>query len=365
MRSESVGVVDFPTLGDLLDGWYEQHCRIPGGFLRGQAFKQYDWQFWCTANHYRIREGAKWNPANPLLNQAFTYRRSQVVAPQKTGKGPWSACIVAGEAVGPTVFGGWAKSGETYDCADFGCSCGWYFDYEPGEPKGIRHPSPLIQLSATSEDQVDNVYGPLKAMVSTGPLSDLLLKREGFMRIRGANEDDDELDRIDVVTASANSRVGNPISFAAQDETGLYTKSNKLRKMAENQRRGAAGMGGRTLETSNAWDPSEASVAQSTYEATVDDVFRFWRNPDAAPSLRGPDGKPLPYSVKANRRKIHAYVYEGSDHVNLDSIEAEAAELILTDPAQAERFFGNRVVAGGGAWLPEGLWDARRADVAA
>jgi hypothetical protein len=268
--------------------------------------------------------------------------------------------------VGPSTFAGWAKRGEAYVCDDFGCPCGWEFEYEPGEPKGMRHPSPLIQITATSEEQADkNVYGPLRAMIPRGPLKHLLLVREGFTRIIGENADDPDLDRIDVVTSSAQSKLGNPISMAFQDETGLYTKANKMRKVAETQRRGAAGMGGRTLETSNAWDPAEESVAQTTYEAATDDVFRFWRNPDAAPSLRGPDGKPLPYSVKANRRKIHAYVYEGSDHVSLDSIEAEAAELILTDPAQAERFFGNRVVAGGGAWLPEGLWDARRADVAA
>jgi hypothetical protein len=287
------------------------------------------------------------------------------VAPQKTGKGPWTACLAAVEAVGPSTFGGWAKRGESYVCEDFGCPCGWEFQYEPGEPKGMRHPSPLIQITATSEEQADkNVYGPLRAMIPRGPLKHLLLVREGFTRIMGENPDDPDLDRIDVVTSSAQSKLGNPISMAFQDETGLYTKANKMRKVAETQRRGAAGMGGRTLETSNAWDPSEESVAQTTYEAATDDVFRFWRNPDAAPSLRGPDGKPLSYSAKANRRKIHAYVYEGSDHVNLDSIEAEAAELALTDPAQAERFFGNRVVAGGGAWLPEGLWDARRADVA-
>jgi hypothetical protein len=202
-------------------------------------------------------------------------------------------------------------------------------------------------------------------MVSRGPLRDLLVKREGFMRIRGQHEDDEDLDRIDVVTASANSRVGNPVSFVPQDETGLYTAANKLRKMAENQRRGAAGMGGRTLETSNAWDPAEESVAQTTYESASEDIFRFWRNPDVVPELMGRDGKPLPYTTKANRRKIHAYVYEGSDHVNLDDIEAEAAELVQRDPAQAERFFGNRVVAGGGSWLSEGVWASRHADVAA
>jgi hypothetical protein len=350
--SDRVGVVDFPTLGDLLDAWYEQHCVVPDGFARGQMFRQYDWQFWCTANHYRVREDVVWRPERPVLNQAFHYRRSQVVGPQKSGKGPWSAAITSGEAVGPTVFGGWAKAGDVYDCKrDGGCPCGWYYEYEPGEPKGIRHPSPLIQLTATSEDQVDNVYRPLTAMIRMGPLSALMSPREGFIRVVGQNDDPD-LDRIDVVTASANSRLGNPISFALQDETGLYTKANKMRRVAETQRRGAAGMGGRTLETTNAWDPAEQSVAQTTFETAAEDVFRFFRQPP--PKLR--------YSRKDERRRIHEFVYEGSDHVNLDSIEAEAAEMALTDPAQAERFFGNRIVAGGGSWLPDGVWDSRRAD---
>lgn len=313
-----------------------------------------DWQLWCTANHYRVRETAQWNPERPLLNQAFHYRRSQIVAPQKTGKGPWTATLAALEAVGPSVFGGWAKSGDVYRCEDGGCSCGWYWEYEPGEPKGIRHPSPLIQLTATSEDQVDNIYRPLRSMVAIGPLKQLLKTREGFMRIVGDN-DDDELDRIDVVTSSANSRVGNPISMAFQDETGLYTIQNKMRKVAEAQRRGAAGMGGRTLETTNCWDPSEQSVAQTTYESPSQDIFRFYRNPDLA--LKDRAGRPLSYRIKSHRRRIHEYVYEGSWWVSLDSIEAEAAELMQRDPAQAERFFGNRLVHGAGAWLSDGLWD--------
>ena len=42
---------------------------------------------------------------------------------------------------------------------------------------------------------------------------------------------------------------------------------------------------------------------------------------------------------------------------NLASIEAEAGELSESDPAEAERFFGNRIVAGGGAWMPRGRWE--------
>lgn len=352
MISDRVGTVDFPTLADLQDGWIEQHCRVPDGFLRGRPFRSYDWQFWCRANHYRVRDDAQWIPEQPLLSQAFVYRRTQIVGPQKCGKGPDDACYTAVEAVGPAIFGGWAKRGDVYQCSDFGCSCGWYYEYEAGDPKGIRHPSPLIQLTATSEDQVEeNIFRHLKAMIRLGPLKDLLLTREGFVRIRGEGDDPD-LDRIDVVTASANSRLGNPISFAVQDETGLYTKQNGLWRVARAQRRGAAGMGGRVLETTNAWDPAEESVAQATYETGTLDVFRFFRQ--APPDLL--------YSFKRDRRKIHAVVYDGCAHINLDGIESEAAEAMELDPAEAERFFGNRIVAGGGSWLKEGAWDARRWD---
>lgn len=358
-------VVDFPTLGDLGDAWITRHCRVPDGFTRGKPFNMADWQFWCTANRYRIRPDAVFvspeivdedNP--PLLNQAFVYRQTLVIAPQKTGKGPWSASQVALEACGPSVFAGWAQGGEVYRCKDNGCSCGWEYKYLPGEPMGMRHPSPLIQITATSEDQADNIYRPLRAMIRLGPLKDLLAVREGFIRILGLSGDDD-LDRIDVVTASANSRLGNPISDAEHDEVGLYTKSNKMIGVAETQRRGAAGMGGRTHATSNAWDPSMNSYAQQVYESGSDDIFIFYRDPDLA--LRGKDGKPLSYKRKADRRKIHEYVYQGSWWVNLDSIEAEAVELMKTDPAQAERFFGNRLVSGSGSWLQDiGLWDAKK-----
>lgn len=341
-------VVDFPTLGDLADAWIEHHCRVPDGFTRGKPFELSDWQFWVVANHYRIRDDAAYDPDEPPRNQAFYYRRSQIVAPQKTGKGPLAAAITAFEAVGPSQFCGWAEEGDLYACADHGCPCGWEFAYEPGEPMGERHPSPLIQLTATSEDQVDNVYRPLRAMIALGPLGELLAVREGFIRVLGRDNGPD-FDRIDIVTSSAQSKLGNPISFAVQDETGLYTDSNKLRKVAETQRRGAAGMGGRTIETTNAWDPAENSVAQRTYESQSTDVFKFYRVPPAELSFRN----------KRERRKIFEYVYAGSWWVNLDSIEAECAEIMADDPAQAERFFGNRVVAGLGSWLVEGLYESR------
>lgn len=330
-------VVDFPTLWIVPD-WIEAHCPVPDGFRQGEDLELYPWQLWCTVNHYRVKPGARVGQLAP----AFHYRRSQIVAPQKTGKGPWSATITLAEAAGPVVFAGWARGGEVYRCSDHGCGCGWWYQYESGEPMGTPWPTPLIQLVATAEDQVDNVYRPLRNMVKLGPLSEFMRVGEEFTRVGDQG-------RIDTVTSSAMSRLGNPITFANQDETGLWTTANKLRRVAETQRRGLAGMGGRSMETTNGWDPSEGSVAQTTSESKARDIFRY--HPQAP--------KTLSYGNKRDRRKIHAVVYAGSDHVDLDAIEAEAAEIMEKDPAQAERFFGNRCVSGSAAWLDPAKWAAK------
>lgn len=346
--------VDFPTLGFLWTAWKAQHCRVPDRHERGKPFVEYPWQEWCTANRGRIRPDAVHDSARPLRNQAFVYRRWQVIAPQKMGKGPMTATDAALSACGPSEFCGWAKAGDAYRCEDHGCPCGWVYPYLPGEPMGERHPSPLVQIMATSEDQVDNIWRPLVSMIHLGPLKELLLPRENFIRVANMSDDPD-MDRIDRITASALSRLGNPVSDGYMDESGLYTAANKLRKVAETIRRGAAGMGGRTGETTNAFDPAENSYAQATAESRRPDIFRYWRNPDDA--LKHKDGTLLSFRVARERRKILAYVYAGAAHINLDSIEAEALDLLDTDPAQAERFFGNRLVRGQGTWLPPGLWD--------
>jgi hypothetical protein len=354
MAARSQYVVDFPTLW-VVPAWIQRHCLISDGFRKGRPFRMYDWQLWATANHYRVKPGAAQVEGYgedpdviPIRSAAFHNRRSQVIAPQKTGKGPWTAAIVSAEALGPVLFLGWAEEGDEYRCEDHGCACGWVYRYQPGEPMGHAWPSPLIQLLATSEDQVDNVYKHLKGMARGPRLRERMKVREGFIRIIGEDDDPDS-SRIDVVTSSAMSRLGNPVTFCIQDESQLYTATNKMITVAETMRRGAAPMGGRSIETTNCFDPSQHSVAQRTRESRSKDIFRFYEPPPAN----------LKYKVKADRKKIHAFNYAGSPHADLDGIEAEAAELMEKDPGQAERFYGNRIVAGLGTWMDVEKWNAR------
>ncbi len=307
---------DFPTLGWVVGRWIEEHCVIPDREYGGQPYLLTDEMHTFLAHHYRLHPDAQAGRGAP----AFRYRRSLLVRPQKWGKGPLTAAMICAEAVGPVRFDGWDAD---------------------GKPVGCEVVTPRIQVTASSEDQTANVYGHLLPMIQRGPLADMI-PDAGVTRtnLPGGGW-------VEPVTSKARSRLGQPISFAVQDETGTWTKSNSGQLLADTQRRGLAGMGGRSVETSNAWDPAERSVAQVGFEASAEDIYRDY-NP--APTSWS-------YRNKAERRKIHRHVYGDSWWVDLDAIEAEAAELLERDPAQAERFFGNRVVYGLGTWLPEGLWE--------
>jgi hypothetical protein len=333
------------TLGVALD-WIEAHCVVPDGFNRGRDFTLYDYQLEYFSNFYLVRGGAEWIPDEPVLGPAFVYRRGLLIGPQKLGKGPTTAAHICLEGVGPALFAGWAGHDDGYSCREHGCSCGWERPYEAGEPMGMSWPTPLIQITALSEEQTDNIYGVLRPMIEYGPLSDVIPKTgEQFIRLPGGG-------RVDTVTSSAMSRLGQRVTFAPQDEVGLWTKTNRMAAVADTQYRGLAGMGGRASLTSNAWDPAESSVAQQQFESKSRDIYRQFHQPPSN----------LSYKNKVERRKIHTIVYgealkSRGGHVDLEAIEAEAFDLIERDPAQAERFFGNRIVAGSDSWIDPLVWD--------
>lgn len=334
----------------VVPSWIEAHCVVPDGARVGQPFRLYDYQLRYIGNFYAVRSDAAWDPENPLRASAFVYRRGILVGPQKVGKNPMIAAQVCVEGVGPALFAGWAGTDDGYACADHGCRCGWEYPYEAGEPMGMAWSTPLIQITAVSEDSTENTYDALRPMIELGPLGDIIPKTgEEFIRLPGGG-------RIDTVTSNARSRLGQRVTFAPQDEVGLYTARNGMAKLADTQYRGLAGMGGRASLTSNAWDPTEHSVAQTHFESKADDIYRQMTEPP----------KNLSYANKRERHKIHLAVYpedtrrENGGHVDLAGIEAEAADLAERDAAQAARFFGNRIVSGSGKALEIEVWNDRR-----
>ena len=328
------------TLGFLGTDWIEAHCRVPGGVYEGEALTFNGWQLFCTVNHYRVKPTATVDPRRLL--EPFHYRRSIVVGPQKCGKSPWGAGMILLEAVGPSLFAGWATGGEVYRCEDHGCACGWEYPYEVGEAMGVPRRKSLIGLLAYAETQTQNVYEPLQTMIHSGPLAEFVHVREGFIRTPNRG-------KIIPLSAAAKSKLGQPLTGGLGDESGLYTASNRVLDTWQTMRRGIAAMQGRTIELTNPWDPMENSAAQQAFESRTADIFRYYRKPPVE----------LDYAKKRDRHKIHVHVYADSPWVDPTTIDAEADELVETDPTQAERFFGNRLVQGLGAFLTDELWSAQ------
>jgi hypothetical protein len=302
---------EFPTLGYEVAQWIHDNCVIPDREHAGEPFILTEEQLRFLVFHYAIdAKTGRWQHE----------RGSQLIRPKKWGKGPLLAAIVCAEAAGPVLPDGWDAS---------------------GEPVGKPWATPLIQCAAASEDQVANVWRALLPMIQLGVL-DEELPDTGLSRINlpGGGF-------IEPVTSSARSRAGARATFVVMDETWLWLESNgghKLQKMLANN---LAGTGGRFVETTNAFDPVEASAAQATFEAKDPHVYK--------------DDAPAPHGSVFNKRERDAVldaVYGDSlrsaknprgwidklrIHVEIDAYCEKG------DAATAEREFMNRKVAQAGA----------------
>lgn len=299
---------EFPTLGYAVADWIEARCAIPDREDMGQPYLLTDEQLRFLLHFYRL---------DPETGSFHHHRGGQLVRPQKWGKGPFSGAVICAEAGGPVRFDGWNAA---------------------GEPVGRPWATPLIQITALSEDQTENVYSALLPMIELGALhADIDDTGLGRINLPGGG-------KIEAVTASAKSRLGQRITFVVQDQTESWTETNRGRMLADNQRRNLAGMGGRWMETCNGWDPAEESVAQYTAEHETEGVYHDDIEPAEGLSIRN----------KTERRRALRQVYgdavtgkrnnqrEIAPWIDLDRIEAEISALLERDPAQAERFFLNR-----------------------
>lgn len=320
---------EFPSLGWAVAEWIEAHCVVPDREDAGAPFVLSDEQLKFLVHHYRLKPSA----TEARWQTAWQYTRSLLVKPQKWGKAPITSAMICAEAVGDVLFAGW-------DAA--------------GEPVARPWPTPIIQVTAYSEDQTDNIWKVLLPMIQMGPLADII-PDTGETRINLPGQG-----WVEPVTSKALSRLGARITFAPQDEVGTWVSPN-MRYLADTQYRGLSGTGGRAMLTTNAWDLAENSVAQQIAEGG--------ESTDYVDHVQAPET--LSYTNKRDRHKIHEVVYGDSalkinrngvrvsGWVDLERIEIDAAKLARKDPNQAARFYGNRPMMGSGQWMSDGAWADR------
>lgn len=305
--------------------WMEAYCVIPDGLQQGQPYILTDEMWRFLINFYRLHPKAEQD--DNRQSAAFFYRGAGLFRPQKWGKGPFAGAIVLGETFGPSRFDGWDAF---------------------GEPVGRPQPTPWAQLVATSEEQTDNTWLSLYEMASRGPIADFPGIDIGIEDINLPSGG-----KIEPRTASGRARLGARLSFGLFDETGMMVQSNGGVLLANTMKRNLSGMGGRWLETTNMYDPSEQSVAQRTFEGKARDVLIDYRPPGKTPDLDN----------RAECLTELRIVYGDSRWVDVERIYADATDTaVCATPGEAYRFFFNLPHVGQSDLINAATWDALKRD---
>jgi hypothetical protein len=307
---------EFPTLGYEIGEWIEAHVVIPDGYRRGEQYLLTDEMWRFLLRFYRIDEA----------EQSLRYYGGQLRRSQKWGKDPFGAAIILAEALGPARFDGWNAS---------------------GEPVGKPYPTPYIPCLGTSEEQTDNTYLPLLDMIRLGPLADLPGMDAGETRVKLPNSGS-----IEPVTASARARLGQRMTFATLTESHLWTLQGGFRRLAGAVKRNIAGMDGRWLELTNAWDPTEGSEAQVTSESANDRVYIDTVEPQRVEDLQ--DDEAL---YRELLRQYGDSAAERGGWVNIRGRIMHEVRSAAHLEADRRRFFLNEIVVGESVFVDPVRWD--------
>lgn len=319
---------EYPTLGYQVGEWIEANLVIPDGYRQGEPFTLTDEMWRFLLRYYRVHVNAE--PWPGLLGLRYT--GGQLRRPQKWGKDPLGAGIHWAEALGPSRFDGWNAA---------------------GEPVGAPYPTPLQVCLGTSEEQTDNTWRPLKDMARLGPLVDHPGVREiGETKVELASGG-----KIEPATCSAKARLGAPMSYVSLTEPHLFTLQGGYRRVAGAVKRNVAGMDGRWIELTNAYDPSEGSEAQITAESHDEDVFVDTIEPHRVEDLSDDDAL---YAELL--RQYGDSARERGGWVNIRGRIFNECRSSRHMEADRRRFFLNEVVVGESVFVDPLRWDAHAAE---
>lgn len=318
---------EFPTLGFDVGEWIEAHCVVPDGYLKGEPYRLTDEMWTFLIHYYRLYPHAAVWPAPDSLR----YTGGQLRRSQKWGKDPFGAAIIWAEALGPTRFDGWNAA---------------------GDPVGAPYPTPLIVCLGTSEEQTDNTWRPFVAMGQEGPVGNTTGLDVGLTRclLPGGG-------KVEPVTTSARARLGAPLTFLTMTESHLFTLQGGFRRVAGAVKRNVAGMDGRWLELTNAWDPTEGSEAQVTGDNPDDRTYVDAIDPHRVEDLNDDDAL---YAELL--RQYGDSARERGGWVNIRGRIFGEARSSKHMEADRRRYFLNEIVVGQAVFVDPIVWDAHSAE---
>lgn len=183
----------------------------------------------------------------------FTNREVVLQRLKGWGKDPLAAVIAAVEFVGPCRFAGWS----TIDQPELGIM--------RGDPVAKPHGRAWVQIAAVSLVQTRNTMLLFQGIFTKACMAEHSIDpgKETIYAYQGKKQ-------IQAVTSSPRALEGNRPTLVIKNETHHWISSNDGLAMADAIERNATkakGGAARTLSITNAYEPSEESVARNEREA--------------------------------------------------------------------------------------------------
>jgi hypothetical protein len=307
----------------------------------------------------------------------FIYREAVLQRLKGWGKDPIASVICAVEFVGPCRFAGWA--GDDYP----------FMGVTKGDPIAKGHPRAWVQIAAVSQKQTKNTM-----LLFPGLFTQACIDEHGIDIGKSVIYAYGGRRQIEAVTSSPTTLEGARSTFVIKNETHHWHENNDGWAMAETIERnttkskdGAA----RTLSITNAYEPSQSSVAQQERESWLDEVDAGWESttmydsleahPDALIKLPNvwtgwsDDGKKT--FREPTEQEIRDYVAAVVATVRGDAVWLDVENIVdaimkpKNSASQMRRFYYNQVIAAEDAWAhPDAIRaaidplaeDARRQD---
>lgn len=307
----------YETLGYQILRWCESYIVQPDGETAGEPWRftpeQKRFLLWA----YSIDENGQWR-----------YQRVSLRRSKGWGKTPLLAAIAIIEFIGPCRFGGWN---------------------EDGTPKAVPVQLPLIQIAAVSLEQTANTRDMIRGMLAESPAEDAYGLEIGKERIQFR---DGRPGRIEPVASSSRGLEGARPTFVICDEThhwiennsGVYVYETLQRNVDKTMRQGS-----RLMQTTNAFNPNENSVAQRTY-----DSFR-----DGTPRLLYDCREGQPVEDLTDREAVMAALKDAYGDSHWAPIEGLVD--LATDPQTPNavfwRFYLNQIAESADHWIDKYTWD--------
>ena len=315
------------TLGWGMLGWYGTWLQLSPGVPWRDTLEQARWTLWWYALDERGR---------------FFYRDGVLQRLKGWGKDPQLAKLSAGEALGPCRFAGWGPD---------------------GQPLGVPHPQPWVQLAAVSLEQTKNTMLLFQYLFTPDAHREFGLQvlKEKVHARSGA--------LIEAVTSSPATLEGGRPSFTGMNETQHWNASNGGHDMSDVIERNATkspDAAARTLAITNAPMPGEDSVAERTRDAW--ELAQAGKAADTGimyDSLEAPGDAPLPVvgdpRSEAAAREVIRAVRGDSVWLDVDRI-IKSIQDVRNPASRSRRFWYNQITAPEDAWCTRQEWEACKRD---